>query len=179
MNWADDAATEQQLNHLWQLGYQPDHPLTKREAAHLIADFEENPGRRTKRPAEVAAEPIDQATRHAAYRLRALVENARRALAAAHQDRCAAAEQALARATAERQHFWVDTCHEATHMQSASLAVVELYRRFGCRFVAPSLQQVQGTLDALDAALPLWDRDHPELFFQTLELNFRELLRHP
>jgi hypothetical protein len=37
--------------------------------------------------------------------------------------------------------------------------------------------QVQHILDALDAALPNWEREHPDLFYKTLELNFPELLR--
>jgi hypothetical protein len=36
---------------------------------------------------------------------------------------------------------------------------------------------VQVVLEALDAAMPLWDRDHPELFYQALELNFPQLVR--
>lgn len=178
MNWADEAATEQQLSRLWQLGCKPEHPLTKREAAHLIADFEECPEKHTRRPVALAEEAIDQTTRHAAYRLRVLVENARRALAAAEPGRREAAEQALALAAAERQRFWVDTCRDAPAMHSALTAAVDLYRRFGCRFATPGQQQVQGVLDALDSALPVWDKEHPELFYQTLELNFRELLRH-
>jgi hypothetical protein len=58
-----------------------------------------------------------------------------------------------------------------------SAHALALHRSYGCRFSSPSLQQVQGILNALDAALPSWERDHPELFFQTLELNFSELLR--
>jgi len=38
--------------------------------------------------------------------------------------------------------------------------------------------QVQSILEALDSALPAWDRDSPEMFYRTLELNFPELLRH-
>ena len=38
-------------------------------------------------------------------------------------------------------------------------------------------EQVQEVLDALDSALPVWDREHPELFYQTLELNFPQLVK--
>jgi hypothetical protein len=47
----------------------------------------------------------------------------------------------------------------------------------GCRFFAPNYEQVQEVLDALDNAMPLWDHDNPELFYQTLELNFPHLAR--
>jgi hypothetical protein len=81
------------------------------------------------------------------------------------------------RTPAERQEFWVNTCQEVTHMHIASQRVLELYQKHGCRFTVPSRQQVQDVLDALDSAMPNWEKEHPELFYQTLELNFPELLR--
>ncbi len=64
-------------------------------------------------------------------------------------------------------------------MRIGSTHVVELYRQFGCRFLPPTRQQAEDILAALDAAMPGWEQQHPELFYQTLELNFRELLRVP
>jgi hypothetical protein len=87
------------------------------------------------------------------------------------------ARPGLASAGIERQEFWVDTCREATQMQIGSKPVLDLYRRFGCRFCVPTHQQVQSVLDALDSAMPDWEKLHPQLFFQTLELNFPELVR--
>jgi hypothetical protein len=77
----------------------------------------------------------------------------------------------------ERQAFWVDTCREISVMKIASQQVIEFYRLHGCRFCAPTQQQAQNVIDALDAALPQWEQVHPELFYQTLELNFPELVR--
>jgi hypothetical protein len=179
MNWADEPAAENQLSRLWQLGCTPDHTLTKREAARLIADLEEHPEKHTAQPVALAEEDIHQTTRHEAYRLRVLVENGRRAVAPTQNGGREAHECELALATAKRQEFWVDTCREAQAMRSASKAVLDLYRRYGCRFMAPTGEQVQCILDALDSAMPLWDRDHPELFYETLQINFRELLRRP
>ncbi len=89
-----------------------------------------------------------------------------------------AGERPLAPLTqAERQEFWTDTCREMTQMHAAGPRVIELYRQFGCRFVSPSRQQVTDVLSALDAAMPQWEQSHPELFFQTLELNYPELVR--
>ena len=82
------------------------------------------------------------------------------------------------KAIAERQEFWVDSCRGVSKSQAASMQVQELYQKFGCRFIPPTHNDVQYILDALDSAMPLWDRDHPELFFQTLQLNFPQLLRH-
>jgi hypothetical protein len=79
----------------------------------------------------------------------------------------------------DRQEFWLDTCRDVTGMHVGSAQVRELNRKHGCRFDAPTGAQVRGILEALDAALPQWDREHPELFFQTLELSFPQLLhRH-
>jgi hypothetical protein len=60
-------------------------------------------------------------------------------------------------------------------MQAACGQVLDFYRKYGCQFEAPSHKHVQEVLSALDPAVPAWDRDHPELFYQTLELNFPEL----
>jgi hypothetical protein len=80
----------------------------------------------------------------------------------------------------EREGFWADTCREATQMQHQSkpAMAMELYRKYGCRFCQPERQQIQYVLNALDAAVPGWEKEHPELFYQTLELNYPELVRH-
>jgi hypothetical protein len=89
-----------------------------------------------------------------------------------------AARQELELAIARRQGFWMDTCREVTQMHLASKEVLELYQQHGCRFSAPKPAEAQQILDALDSAMPCWDMDHPALFYQTLELNFPELVRH-
>jgi hypothetical protein len=63
-------------------------------------------------------------------------------------------------------------------MHSASVRALELYSHHGCRFCTPTQSEVQEVLAALDGAMPDWEREHPELFYQTLELNFPELVRH-
>jgi hypothetical protein len=82
------------------------------------------------------------------------------------------------REPARRQEFWLDTCRGVSHIQLVCAQVQELYRKHGCRFAEPTLQQVGGILDALDGAMPKWESEHPELFFQTLELSFPELVIH-
>jgi hypothetical protein len=79
----------------------------------------------------------------------------------------------------QRDEFWADTCREVTQMQHGSQKVIELYRKYGCRFCTPTRDQVRHVLNALDSAIKSWENDHPELFYQTLELNFPELVRHP
>jgi hypothetical protein len=83
----------------------------------------------------------------------------------------------LAQAIHHRQQFWMDTCRGVMEMEKASPQVLKLHQQHGCCFSTPSSQQVQQILDALDSALPGWSGDHPELFHQTLELNFPGLLR--
>ena len=77
-----------------------------------------------------------------------------------------------------RREFWLSTCREMTEMHSASPQAVALYQKHGCRFAVPTHDEVQEVLDALDSALKNWEQQHPELFFQTLELNFPELVKH-
>ena len=76
----------------------------------------------------------------------------------------------------EREDFWADTCREIPQMQHATAEAVELYRQYGCRFCTPARQQIECVLNALDAAVPRWEKEHPELFYQTLELNYPELV---
>lgn len=77
----------------------------------------------------------------------------------------------------QRQQIWADTCREITQMQIGSPEIIDLYRKFGCRFCSPTLEQAQHVITALDAAIPEWETSHPELFYQTLELNYPELVR--
>ncbi len=77
---------------------------------------------------------------------------------------------------AKRQEFWLDTCRGMAHMQVACAQIQILYRKHGCRFAEPTPQQVRDILDALDRAMPHWEQEHPELFYQTLELSFPELV---
>jgi hypothetical protein len=77
----------------------------------------------------------------------------------------------------DRHEFWTDTCREVVSMRIASKQVLELYKAYGCRFCTPSHEQVHEVLEALDSGMPHWEKEHPELFYQTLELNFPELVR--
>ena len=110
-----------------------------------------------------------------AHRLRVAVETAKQAMTQKPDAPNVRAD--LVAAKNNRQEFWLDTCRDVKQMRVASVQVLELYQTFGCRLTEPIASQVQDILDALDPAMPLWDRDHPELFFQALELNFPQLLR--
>lgn len=173
MNWTDEPATWKQLKYLKQVGYQPDRPLTKTEAAALINNFGGHP----EALVAVAKEDPSEVAKHEARRLRITVENARRAVSEAKKDEAAKSQTDLALAIARRQEFWIDTCRDAGRMLPASVQVHDLYQKFGCRFEPPTHCEVQYILDALDSAAPHWDKDHPELFYQTIELNFPQLLR--
>lgn len=174
MNWTDEPATDCQIRHLQQLGCKPDHPLTKGEAAHLIRDYEEHPGRiKTARESAVA-----EADPHEALHLHEAVEQARVA-ATTGVPGPARSSQPLDQAMTRRQEFWQDTCREPPTMHHRSAQVFDLYMKHGCRFLTPTTEQAQEILDALDAAMATWDRDYPHLFYQTLEMNFPSLVaRH-
>jgi hypothetical protein len=173
MSWTDQPVTESQISHLRQLGYEPEHPLTKGEAAHLISDFEADP----KAALTFTERGVRTTTKDEAHALRATIETAKRAVAEGTEGQAEKANRELGLAIAKRQVFWVNTCRDPGQMQSPSLQVFDLYRAYGCRFIAPTQDQAQGLLDALDAGMPFWDRDYPQLFYQALELNFPELRR--
>ena len=63
-------------------------------------------------------------------------------------------------------------------MQARCPEVMELHMKLGCQYVEPTREQTQEILDALDMALPAWEKEHPELFYRTMELNFPELRKH-
>jgi hypothetical protein len=170
MNWSSEPATESQLSRLRQLGYAADCPLTKGEAAYLIKILEEQGSGLQGRELHLA--------KHVAYALRLAIEHTRRARAEAATEQIERLEHSLALAIARRREFWTDTCRDPAQMQARSAPVMDLYMKYGCRFVPPTHEQVQVVLEALDAASPVWDRDNSELFYQTLQLNFPELVRH-
>ena len=174
MNWINEPATESQLGHLRQFGYDASCRLTKGEAAYLIQLFEEQSEGQT----DAVAEGARGIAKHTAYALRLVIAHTRRAVGEAVADQVEQLQGALASAVAKRRVFWMDSCRDPAQMQARSAPVLDLYMKYGCRFVAPTHEQVQEVLDALDAASPMWDRDNAELFYQTLQLNFPELLRH-
>jgi hypothetical protein len=173
MNSRNDPANRGQLAQLRGLGYEPNQTLSEARASELIGDptaFHEG------QPESAQAE-IREVTKQAAYRLRADVESAQRELARGRTQNLENPRGELERALARRREFWVDTCREAGQMHSPSTHVVELYMKHGCRFAVPTDAHTQEILVALDGAMPGWDLNYPALFYQTLELNFPELLR--
>ncbi len=179
MDWENEPATWKQLRYLKQSGYKPDRHLTKAAATDLITSLGGSiePAPALAPAATVPPAIVQSPPKEDAHLLRTAVEKAARALAEAGRDNLHPAEQNLALAISKRQMFWIDTCRDPTRMQAACGQVLEFYRKYGCRFEAPSNRQVQEVLSALDSAMPSWDRDHPEVFYQTLELNFHPLVR--
>ena len=193
MDWDNEPASEQQLVLLRNVGYVLVKPLTRTEAARLIREYRRNPPQpvtagpqRALSAAPPHSEPapgvltsppadLSQSTRLKTHGLRAACEQTKQALTANPNAPNVRADAAAAGAS--RQEFWLDTCREVREMQVGSMQVFELYQIYGCRFFAPTREQVQEVLDALDSALPVWDREHPELFYQTLELNFPQLVK--
>lgn len=173
MDWQNEPATWKQLRYLRQQGYKPDRHLTKTAAAELIQSIG-GPVVSAPPEPEIVVQPL---LKQDAYLLRQAVEQAAQGVLEAAADRMASAQQDLAIAISKRQMFWIDTCRDPTRMQAACGQVLEFYRKYGCQFEAPSNRQVQEVLSALDAAVPSWDREHPLLFYQTLELNFPQLVK--
>lgn len=175
MDWENEPATWKQLRFLRQHGHKPDRHLTKTAAAELIQGMGGEVAT-TVAPPEVEVF-VSQLPKQDAYLHRTAVELAVAAVSEARRDNLHTLEQNLAIAISKRQMFWIDTCRDPTRMQAACGQVLEFYRIYGCSFEAPSNKQVQEVLSALDGAIPFWDRDHPELFYKTLELNYPELIK--
>jgi hypothetical protein len=174
MNWADEPATETQLSRLGHLGCKPGYLLTKAEALQLITWLEHHHRPNPAAPEQASARPKPAPE---AYLLRLAVASVKRAAASGPPANNQAPVVELEQAVARRQEFWMDTCREATQMRLASTQVLELYQQHGCRFSTPKPAEAQQILDALDSAMPSWELNHPALFYQTLELNFPELVR--
>ena len=179
MDWADGPATFKQLRFLERHGFKPGHPLTKAEASTMIIRYGGRPEEFAPLPVPAHAPQIPPADAgHAPHDFRIAVNNARLALTNAETRNLAFKQQSLNSAIARRQQFWLDTCAETAHMKVPSRSVMDLHQKHGCCFMPPTAAQVQEILDALDSASPCWDHDCPEVFFQTLSLNFPLLLRH-
>ncbi len=168
MTWTEEPATERQITFLKQFGYEPSRALTKAEASELLQKILHRQAHSSE--SEVS---LEAAGNHALV-LRKEVEAAKSFATRANTPE---SRRELDSAIGVRDEFWIDTCRDPAHMKSPSVAAMTLYRLHGCRFEAPTRAHVQEILSALDKALPTWDQEHPELFYQTLELNFRELVR--
>jgi len=64
------------------------------------------------------------------------------------------------------------------HLHLSCAQVQELYRKQRLSFYRTDPRSGSRILDALDRAMPQWESNHPELFYQTLELSFPELVIH-
>jgi hypothetical protein len=164
MNQTVEPATARQLEYLREHGFTADYPLSKAEAVELIRSLFTHPG----------AIPHE---RRGPLQYRQRVEGARRALETGCVSELADARQRLELAIDQREEFWRDTCRDGSELPHGSPEALELYRTRGCCFCTPSRGQVQAVLEALDSAVPDWDTEHAELFYDTLLLNFPELQR--
>ncbi len=174
MNWTEGPATWKQLRYLSHHGYKPEHILTKSEASELIRKFGGDPDALAT---VMAGDTQEVAAQETAGHHWAAIESARKAVAECRKEEMEKRQRELDFALAKRQDFWVETCQGPGKVTAASRQAHDLYQKQGCRFAAPTRKQTQYILDALDSVMPHWDREHPELFYQTLELNFPELLR--
>ena len=197
MDWAEDPATEQQIAQLKKLGFAMARPLSLTEAASLIRQYKKRASRpagyvQTHDPgpglpgAALPPPPRASPAERSSPDTMAMVAGApppaqpiraRRLIPLRGPD---PAEQANVEATrARRLEFWLDTFREMKDMRVSSAQVYELRQRHGHRYFKPNSDQVQDILQALDEGMPGWERDCPEVFYQTLELNFPGLLRRP
>ena len=178
MDWPDEPASEQQVMHLKNLGVSATPNLTMTAAARLIRQLRQAGPAASSRPLISASSwrASGQANEgDHALSPRNAGQTTNRTGAATPQISNAAAEPAATMAS--RVEFWLDTCRDIREMQVASVKVYEFHHSYGYRWLAPTSEQAQEILDALDAAIPSWENDHPELFYKTLELNYPTLIR--
>lgn len=196
MDWQEEPATNQQLLRLQGYGFVPTCPLSVTEAARLIRQYSKHPSHPAPLPKPANSAPVtasalavQEAIGHGPRPTGPVPESSkthvcqlRTAVAAAQQVAAAnpnrpGVKADVQSAIAARQQFWMDTCRDPRQLQAVSEYALDFYRRYGMHFFPPTWDQIRQVLDVLDAALPAWDKDHPELFYDTLKLNFPSLLR--
>jgi hypothetical protein len=151
--WRDEPATEKQVDFLRRFGWRPDGPLTKGQASDLIEQFQGDEGRREILWQNDAKEE--------AYRLHSEVEAARSDPDLDLQD-----------AIQVRLDWWLSVFNVG---ECGSQLGLDLWESYAKHFDPPTPEQAQAILSGLDEASPNWDKEHPRLFFETLELNHPEL----
>jgi hypothetical protein len=108
MDWSNEPATWKQVQSLKRFGCKLDHPLTKIEAAALLSRY----GVVSETPLTTSDDHLRDAREPESQRLRVALENARRDLTQAKPGDIDKLKENIARVTAERQRFWVDTCRD-------------------------------------------------------------------
>ena len=179
MSWRDEAATEKQIKYLAEFGYVADRPLSKGEASDLISQFSEDDERCRIRDdnQRVREEGSFEEDQKQAFRIHQQLEEALKELANAQRGEIQDWKEEVTALTRARIDFWKDTFRDIADMADFCEQAGNLSAGFGFRFKIPTTKQIQSILDALDKAWAVWDRDKPTIFFETLELNFPELLR--
>jgi len=173
MDWSDEPASANQIQLLRHFGYEPDVSLKRGDAARLLLEAERDRSRRR----DSLKGDTRKITADEASELHAAMDQARGACESGGGASPQESGTDLTAAIAKREEWWMDTCRDPGKMKGVSAQKIELYKLQGCRFEEPSRGQVREVLQALDSAAPNWERENPELFFQTMELNYRELVR--
>ena len=172
MNWREEPATEKQIKYLAGFGYVTDRPLSKGEASDLISKFSAD------RDEAEQERSFEEDQKHRAFRIHQQLEESLGELAKAQRGEIRDWKEDVVALTRARIDFWKNTFRDIVDLEDFCEQTVNLSTDFGYRFKMPTTKQIQSILDALDKAWPVWDQDKPQLFFETLELNFPELLRN-
>jgi hypothetical protein len=154
--WRDDPASEKQLEYLNKFGYTPSSALTKGQASDLIERFKNDPKRQ-----DIL---LENDMKEEAYNLHTEVDEAKKD-----------PELDLEDALRCRLSWWMGLVNMLDTGDCCSQLHMDLWEAYARHFVPPTEEQTQTILDALDNAMPTWDKTHPQLFFETLELNHPDL----
>lgn len=175
-----EPATEKQIKYLSVFGYVQTGPLTRQEASELLSRFEEDPEHleiRAENNALQMRRQMEFDSTHAAQVLHEIFAKAADELKHAQQGEITDAREEFKEATKQRITFWKDTFREPAESTGEWEQSFELFEQYGHRFKVPSTKQITEILAALDEKAPTWDTEFPHVFYQTMELNFPQLLR--
>ena len=114
--------------------------------------------------------------RNLAYYLRLDVNEAKQRVERTERGEITLAKEDLRFAQKERVVFWKNTFRDVDpRVEDVNEQQIRLYLNWGYLFKTPANKIIQDLLDALDAYSPIWDRDKPEFFYETLVSNFPDL----
>jgi hypothetical protein len=180
ITWRKAPAHVEQLAFLARFGYPLEGRLTRGRASDLIVEIVDDAARwELVIPDKPAGKVNPQARKCKAYRAHEDCTAAIEKLRNANLDEMGTAKAALALALKKRLQFWRQRFRDfwAGDAYADWIQATDLYSNYGRRFKLPTAEQITRVLSALDEKRPNWDRDYPQLFFETLELNYPELIR--
>lgn len=191
--WQQDPATEKQIAYLESFGVKAKPGLTKGEASELIDKCKDDPqaeARRRKFYDEKQQAEWEDSQKFPSYALRKEIVQWRKEFEEAEAEIAITkdreekadlretqkeAKEEIKRLEAERLDFWKAAC--GGDSEEFFEVAAELYDEYGQYFKKPSVANIRGVLEALDAASPDWDKKEMHAFFATYQASFPDSVK--